>query len=62
MSRTYRNSPEDAWLRKPKTKRERTQNVALETDQGIEFDHPVAKQNRRHRFIPTDWDDLRISG
>jgi hypothetical protein len=62
MSRTYRNTPEDTWFRKPKTKRERTQNAGLEIDQNVEFEYSIAKQNRRHRYIPSDWDDLPISG
>lgn len=58
MSRTYRKTPEDAWFRKPKTVRERRQNSAIETDSRLEYDYPVDKNNRRHRFIPTEYDDL----
>lgn len=61
MSRTYRNNPEDKYYRTPKTKQEKTQNVGLETDEHYEHDYHVAKQNRRHRFIPSAWDDIPIS-
>jgi hypothetical protein len=58
MSRTYRKTPEDAWFRKPKTARERRQNNAIETDSLVEYDYNITKQNRRHRFIPSEYDDL----
>lgn len=62
MSKTYRYNPDDYHFRKPKTKRERTQNEAVETDFSLEYDYSISKQNRRNRFIPTDWDDLPIGG
>lgn len=61
MSKTYRNTPEDAWFRKPRTKKERTQNEGLVADEQWEYEYPVSKRNRRNRFIPTDWDDLHFA-
>lgn len=58
MSRTYRNTPDDQYFRRPKTRRERAQNVAVETDERWDYEYPIAKRNRRHRFIPTAYDDL----
>lgn len=61
MARTYRNNPDDQWLRRPKTKREITQLKGLEVDEYTEYDEPVGKRNRRHRHIPDSYDDLRIN-
>jgi hypothetical protein len=62
MSKTYRYDPDGYNFRRPKTKRDRTQNVAIEADTRWEYDYPVTKTNRRHRHIPTDYDDLKIGG
>lgn len=61
MSRTYRNNPEYSYFRRPKTRRERSQNLAIEADTKVEPEYPISKENRRHRFIPTDYDDLNYS-
>jgi hypothetical protein len=61
MSRTYKTTPDYSYFRRPRTKREKTQNESLETDFRLERDLPVAKRNRRHRFIPDAWDDLPFS-
>jgi hypothetical protein len=62
MSKTYRYDPDGFSFRRPKTKRERTQNVAVEADARWEYDYPVDKANRRHRHIPTDYDDIPVGG
>lgn len=62
MARTYRNTPEYSYFRRPKTTQERTKNAALKTDQWLEDEYPVTKANRRNRFIPTAWDDIPRSG
>jgi hypothetical protein len=61
MARTYRNSPEYSFFRRPKTSQERSKNAALKKDQQLEDEYYVTKANRRNRFIPTAWDDLRRS-
>lgn len=61
MSKTFRNTPDDAIFRKPKTVRERRQNAGLDADVGLEYDYRISKDNRRHRHIPSDWDDLPLA-
>lgn len=61
MSRTYRNTPFTASkYRKPKTKQERTQLEALKSEM-LDNDYNVSPKNRRNRFIPSDWDDIKAS-
>lgn len=64
MSRTHRNFPNSRRMyRKPKTTNEIKQNAQLEADikvdDGISVN--ISKHNRRHRFIPTAWDDIPFS-
>lgn len=61
MSRTFRNTPDDALFRRPKTVREKRQNAAIEADVNVEYEYQIAKDNRRHRHIPSDWDDLPLA-
>lgn len=62
MSRTRRNIPHKRWFRRPRTTNEIKQNKQLEVDIRIdEFPCNIDKRNRIHRFIPTAYDDLRIS-
>ena len=63
MSRTYRNNPEDRWYRRPRTQNERQANAFLEAEERYGDDLPlqVSKANRRNRWIPSAWDDQRIS-
>jgi hypothetical protein len=61
MSRTYKSTPDYSYFRRPRTKRERTENEALETDLRFDGDLTVAKRNRRNRFIPHSWDDIPFS-
>jgi len=63
MSRTWRNSRAKflRGFRNPRTYSQIRQDSALPIDEDLK-DLPLAKRNRLfHRFIPTAWDDLRIS-
>lgn len=62
MSRTHRIHPDWKMFRRPRTFNLVQQNQALLSDvRNEEFDYPISKMNRVHRFIPDAWDDIRIS-
>lgn len=62
MSRTYRRNQQDYdQHRRPRTRSERRQNLAIAADQQWEYDQPIEPANRRNRFISSDYDNLQFS-
>ena len=61
MSRTYRHNPESATgLRHPHTMSERRQLNGLQTDARL-HQVSISPVNRLSRYIPTDFDDLKVA-
>ena len=61
MSRTYRQSkPDNNHYRNPHTMSERRQLNGLMTDARIN-DCRISPANRLSRYIPTDFDDLKLA-
>ena len=61
MSRTYRkNSESKTGLRHPHTMNERRQLTGLRTDARL-HQVDISPVNRLSRYIPTDFDDLKVS-